>query len=112
MRVVLSGGRQLLQMLKRRRCFSWEVGTLAEALLELEWPSLSIYGAGSASVHPPLIGAGNTTASDVFALAAKTLTNKPADSLALVANDGAVGDPASPYLLRPIHLLPRADELR
>ncbi|KZV68803.1 Six-hairpin glycosidase [Peniophora sp. CONT] len=74
---------------------SWEVGTLAEALLELEWPALSVYGAGTADVHPPLIGEGNTTASDVFTLATNTLASKPADSLALVANDGAVGDPAS-----------------
>ncbi|VDB85602.1 unnamed protein product [Peniophora sp. CBMAI 1063] len=74
---------------------SWEVGTLAEALLELEWPALSVYGAASSSAHPPLISADNTTASDVFTLASSTLDNKPADSLALVANDGAVGDPAS-----------------
>ncbi|KAJ3829051.1 Six-hairpin glycosidase [Lentinula raphanica] len=72
---------------------SWELGTAAEALTELEWPSLSVFNASS--IPPPHVLDSSDDASDVLKIATDTVNAKPGDSLALVANDGAVGDPAS-----------------
>ncbi|KAJ3867658.1 Six-hairpin glycosidase [Lentinula novae-zelandiae] len=72
---------------------SWELGTAAEALTELDWPALSVFNA-SAFPPPHVLNSANN-ASDVLKIANDTVSAKPNDSLALVANDGAVGDPAS-----------------
>ncbi|KAE9405940.1 hypothetical protein BT96DRAFT_963680 [Gymnopus androsaceus JB14] len=72
---------------------SWELGTAAEALTELEWPALSVFNASA--FPPPHELDGSDNASDVLQIANDTVTSKPSDSLPLVANDGAVGDPAS-----------------
>ncbi|KAJ3810077.1 Six-hairpin glycosidase [Lentinula aff. lateritia] len=72
---------------------SWELGTAAEALTELVWPALSVFNA-SAFPPPHVLDSANN-ASDVLKIANDTVSAKPNDSLALVANDGAVGDPAS-----------------
>ncbi|KAJ3906046.1 Six-hairpin glycosidase [Lentinula edodes] len=72
---------------------SWELGTAAEALTELDWPALSVFNASA--FPPPHVLASANNASDVLKIANDTVSAKPNDSLALVANDGAVGDPAS-----------------
>ncbi|CDO68725.1 hypothetical protein BN946_scf184652.g52 [Trametes cinnabarina] len=70
---------------------SWEIGTALEALTELEWPSLSVFG-GSL---PPPVKLPSGTASDVIKWATKIVKAKDPKSLPLVDGDGAVGDPAS-----------------
>ncbi|KIK65589.1 hypothetical protein GYMLUDRAFT_219758 [Collybiopsis luxurians FD-317 M1] len=72
---------------------SWELGTAAEALTELDWPALSIFNASA--FPPPTIPDSSNNASEVLKIANDTVSAKPSDSLALVADDGAVGDPAS-----------------
>ncbi|KAJ3743376.1 Six-hairpin glycosidase [Lentinula detonsa] len=72
---------------------SWELGTAAEALTELDWPALSVFNASA--IPPPYELDASNNASDVLKIATSTVSAKPSDSLALVANDGAVGDPAS-----------------
>ncbi|KAJ3998634.1 Six-hairpin glycosidase [Lentinula boryana] len=72
---------------------SWELGTAAEALTELDWPALSVFNASA--IPPPYELDAANNASDVLKIATSTVSAKPSDSLALVANDGAVGDPAS-----------------
>jgi hypothetical protein len=77
---------------------SWELGTAAEALTELSWPGLSVFR--STAFPPPTQLNASLNASDVLQIASETVQNKPFDSMALVANDSAVGDPASePTLL-------------
>ncbi|KIM83914.1 hypothetical protein PILCRDRAFT_68878 [Piloderma croceum F 1598] len=72
---------------------SWELGTAAEALTELSWPALSVFR--STAFPPPTQLNASLNASDVLQIASETVQNKPFDSMALVANDSAVGDPAS-----------------
>jgi hypothetical protein len=72
---------------------SWELGTAAEALLEYEWPGLSIFR--TTDFPPPGVLNSSLSASDVLQIAYETLAVKPNDSMALVATDLAVGDPAS-----------------
>ncbi|KZT41164.1 Six-hairpin glycosidase [Sistotremastrum suecicum HHB10207 ss-3] len=71
---------------------SWELGTASEVLLELEWPALSVFGASP--FPPPIQLDSSLNLSDVLAIAANVVNNRPTDTLELV-NDGAVGDPAS-----------------
>ncbi|KIJ70445.1 hypothetical protein HYDPIDRAFT_122268 [Hydnomerulius pinastri MD-312] len=71
---------------------SWELGTTAEALTELSWPTYSVFEASSI---PPSAHEGQQYPWDVLAIAEKTVQEKPAASMTLVDNDGAVGDPAS-----------------
>jgi hypothetical protein len=47
---------------------SWEIGTLAEALTELEWPSLAVFA--PQSIPPPTHLAGDEAA-DVLSIAEK-----------------------------------------
>ncbi|KAF8204856.1 hypothetical protein BJ912DRAFT_1052176 [Pholiota molesta] len=69
---------------------SWELGTAAEALRELSWPSLAVF---NASAIPPRYRLDVPVApNDVLDIAQN---GKPADSLPLVANDGSAADPAS-----------------
>ncbi|KAI0638264.1 Six-hairpin glycosidase [Trametes polyzona] len=71
---------------------SWEIGTALEALTELEWPSLSVFG-GSL---PPPVKLPSGTAADVIQWATKVVRSKSnPNSLPLIDGDGAVGDPAS-----------------
>jgi len=72
---------------------SWELGTAAEALTELSWPSLSVFQ--STAFPPPSQLNASLNASDVLQIAFETLQVKPYESMALVADDLAVGDPAS-----------------
>jgi hypothetical protein len=72
---------------------SWELGTAAEALTELSWPALSVFR--STAFPPPTQLNASLNASDVLQIAYETIQAKPFDSMALVANDSAVGDPAS-----------------
>jgi hypothetical protein len=72
---------------------SWELGTAAEALTELSWPALSVFR--STAFPPPTQLNASLNASDVLQIASETVQDKPFDSMALVANDSAVGDPAS-----------------
>lgn len=78
------------------RLSSWELGTAAEALTELSWPSLSIFS--SKPFPPPDKLNATFNASDVLQIATQTVQLKPFDSMALVANDGATGDPASKFI--------------
>ncbi|KAH7916821.1 hypothetical protein BJ138DRAFT_1096948, partial [Hygrophoropsis aurantiaca] len=71
---------------------SWERGTAAEALTELSWPHLSVFDKSSI---PPPNGPNHEIPIDVINIAAETVKTKPQKSTTLVANDGAVGDPAS-----------------
>ncbi|KAI0650661.1 Six-hairpin glycosidase [Trametes meyenii] len=71
---------------------SWEIGTALEALTELEWPSLSVFG-GSL---PPPVKLTSGTGADVTEWATKIVKAKPdPNALPLIDGDGAVGDPAS-----------------
>jgi hypothetical protein len=72
---------------------SWELGTAAEALTELSWASLSVFY--STAFPPPTQLNASLNASDVLQIAFETIEVKPFDSMALVAGDSAVGDPAS-----------------
>ena len=47
---------------------SWEIGTLAEALTELEWPQLAVFAPGSI---PPLTHLRKGKAADVLSIAEK-----------------------------------------
>lgn len=48
--------------------YSWEIGTLAEALTELEWPKLAVFAPGSI---PPPTYLRKGRASDVLSIAEK-----------------------------------------
>jgi len=72
---------------------SWELGTAAEALTELSWPSLSVFE--KSAFPPPARLKASLNASDVLDIAVKTVSKKPADSLPLVADQGSAADPAS-----------------
>jgi len=72
---------------------SWELGTAAEALTELSWPALSVFR--STAFPPPTQLNASLNASDVLQIAYETVQAKPFNSMTLVANDSAVGDPAS-----------------
>ncbi|KAH9963396.1 Six-hairpin glycosidase [Lactifluus volemus] len=71
---------------------SWEIGTLAEALTELEWPWLGVFASGSI---PPPQSLAEGVAADVLCIADDVVAQKPPDFLPLINGDGAVGDPAS-----------------
>jgi hypothetical protein len=74
---------------------SWELGTAAEALTELSWPALSVFRL--TAFPPPSLLNASLNASDVLKIANETVQNKPFGSMTLVANDSAVGDPASEF---------------
>ncbi|KAG8899305.1 hypothetical protein FRC01_010592 [Tulasnella sp. 417] len=71
---------------------SWELGTLAEAFLELDWPHLSVFGENG--VPPPRDGTGPNNLTTVLQLANYALAIRPEGIVTLFA-DGAVGDPPS-----------------
>ena len=80
---------------------SWEIGTRAQALLELNSPSLSVV-TEAATVPPPSINNTiNDTISDVLTIARDAVAALPSDFASnssgypLVNGDGAAGDPAS-----------------
>lgn len=54
-----------IQLLQRRLINSWELGTLAEALTEYEWPELAVFTSGSIPPPAQLNGIGT----DVFPFA-------------------------------------------
>ncbi|KAH9846959.1 Six-hairpin glycosidase [Lenzites betulinus] len=71
---------------------SWEIGTALEALTELEWRSLSVFG-GSL---PPPVQLPKDVGADVINWATQIVKAKPdPNALPLIDGDGAVGDPAS-----------------
>jgi hypothetical protein len=77
------------QLLKDRSHQSWEYGAAVEALLELDWPDLSVYGPNP--FPPPYtLSAGDYP----ITIASMLVDNKPAYTAALM-DDGAAGDPAS-----------------
>ncbi|KJA24576.1 hypothetical protein HYPSUDRAFT_476772 [Hypholoma sublateritium FD-334 SS-4] len=57
---------------------SWELGTAAETLLELSWPSLSVFS--SSAFPPPSHLNATATPSDVLEIAKNTVSAKPVDS--------------------------------
>lgn len=60
---------RLVHELRRLNCWdsSWEIGTAMEALTELEWPELSVFG-GSL---PPPVKLDPHTASDIISWTTK-----------------------------------------
>ncbi|KAF9452154.1 hypothetical protein P691DRAFT_722454 [Macrolepiota fuliginosa MF-IS2] len=72
---------------------SWELGTAAEALTELSWPALSVFN--KTAFPPPAHLNATLNATDVLAIANRTVSAKPPDSLPLIANEGSAADPAS-----------------
>ncbi|KAF8916804.1 glycoside hydrolase family 105 protein [Mucidula mucida] len=74
------------------RCTSWELGTATEALLEYEWPALSVFN--TSAFPPPRTLSASSNASDVLGIAYQVVSAKSSDSLTLMQNT-AVGDPAS-----------------
>ncbi|KZP00223.1 Six-hairpin glycosidase [Calocera viscosa TUFC12733] len=72
---------------------AWELGAEAEALTELDYPTLAVFS--SWSLPPPTSLNSSYNASEVISIATKVVQAKPANSEPLVANDGAVGDPPS-----------------
>ncbi|KAI0067410.1 hypothetical protein BV25DRAFT_1819734 [Artomyces pyxidatus] len=90
------------QRLAEGATHSWELGTRAQALLELDAPSFSVLTSG-APVPPPtsLNSSATASLSDVFSIAQKVvsgLSNISSSSgvgQPLVNGDGSAGDPAS-----------------
>ncbi|KAH9991633.1 glycosyl hydrolase family 88-domain-containing protein [Russula compacta] len=72
---------------------SWEIGTLAEALTEIEWPALSPLTASSVFPQVPLPWWQN--AYDVLAIAEIIIDQQTNGTLPLTNGQGSVGDPAS-----------------
>ncbi|KAI9511275.1 Six-hairpin glycosidase [Russula earlei] len=72
---------------------SWEIGTLAEALTEAEWPALSPFMPGL--IFPPTRLPWWENAYDVLAIAEMIIDQKANGTLTLTDGQGAVGDPAS-----------------
>lgn len=72
---------------------SWELGTAAEALLELSWPGLSVFNA--TAFPPPGRLKGTAFPTDVVNIANRTVSQRPSGSLSLIANQGSAADPAS-----------------
>ncbi|THV05421.1 Six-hairpin glycosidase [Dendrothele bispora CBS 962.96] len=81
------------QNLLNSATLSWELGTAAEALLELECPTLSVFN--QSAFPPPYQLNDGLNITDVVNIANNVLAAKTTDSLPLIDNDGAVGDPAS-----------------
>ncbi|KAG9120140.1 hypothetical protein FRC07_004498, partial [Ceratobasidium sp. 392] len=91
---------------------SWELGTRAQALLELESPSISIFTATSIPGSPASLGSSNKTATlvpavnaakialasgqlkEVLAISNDIVKSRPDGTLALM-KDGSASDPAS-----------------
>lgn len=71
---------------------SWEIGTLAEALTEAEWPRLSVFLSGS--VLPPFSLPWWENANDVLTIAETAINQRVNGSLPLADGEGSVGDPA------------------
>ncbi|KAH8106137.1 Six-hairpin glycosidase [Cristinia sonorae] len=74
---------------------SWELGAAAQALIELEVPSLSVFSGNrlppTKSQNPSV----RRAATDVFDLATRIVRARPPGSPVLIDGDGAAGDPAS-----------------
>ncbi|KAH9049232.1 Six-hairpin glycosidase-like protein [Lactarius deliciosus] len=73
---------------------SWELGTLAEALTEFEWPRLGVFSPHSI---PPPARLAHGQAADVLSIAETVVAENPPGALPapLINGEGAVGDPAS-----------------
>ncbi|KAI0314932.1 Six-hairpin glycosidase-like protein [Amylostereum chailletii] len=81
---------------------SWELGTRAQTLLELDAPSFSVLTPAPNIVPPiiPLNSTANFTLSDVLSIAQSVVSNLsttsvPADGRPLIDGDGSAADPAS-----------------
>ncbi|KAJ7109388.1 Six-hairpin glycosidase-like protein [Mycena epipterygia] len=76
---------------------SWELGTRAQALLELNVPNFSVFS--STGLPPPTTVPSNTTSAiaPVFSIAHNVVSalNKTSGPQPLINGDGAAGDPAS-----------------
>lgn len=71
---------------------SWEIGTLAEALTELEWKRFGVFAHHS---FPPPACLEPGEAADVMSIAETVVARKQPGMLPLIDGAGAVGDPAS-----------------
>ncbi|KAK7060209.1 hypothetical protein VNI00_000974 [Paramarasmius palmivorus] len=72
---------------------SWERGTAAQGLLELDWPALTVFH--NNSIPPPSKLNATSQPTEVLKIVNETLAFKKSDSLALVDGDGSAADPAS-----------------
>lgn len=80
----------------------WELGTEAEALTELDFPTLSVYS--PLSLPPPTHLNSTYNASEVLSIATTVVQNKPANIQPFI-QDGAVGDPPSAQSLPSFFLI-------
>ncbi|KAI3596725.1 glycoside hydrolase family 105 protein [Moniliophthora roreri] len=86
---IINVRRNLLQVANA----SWERGTATEALLELDWPALTVFR--NTSIPPPAKLNATSQPTAVLKIVNETLATKKTNSLALVDSDGSSADPAS-----------------
>ncbi|EJD47722.1 Six-hairpin glycosidase [Auricularia subglabra TFB-10046 SS5] len=72
---------------------SWELGTRAQALLELDAPQYSVFNEGS--IPPPAKVADDAALADVLAIASNAVAELPRDNTPRPLDSGAGGDPPS-----------------
>ena len=82
--------------------YSWELGTRAQSLLELDAPSFSVLTVDTNNVPPvlPINSTANSSLSDVFTIARDIVAALPGsdsspEGRALTDGDGSAGDPTS-----------------
>ncbi|KDQ21094.1 hypothetical protein BOTBODRAFT_62116 [Botryobasidium botryosum FD-172 SS1] len=83
---------QVSDVLQQIASQSWELGTETEALLEYDWPALSVFG--SSAIPPPFQLNSTLNASNVFAITQRVIQARNGTLMTFIS-DGAVGDPAS-----------------
>ncbi|KAI0052773.1 hypothetical protein FA95DRAFT_1553040 [Auriscalpium vulgare] len=88
------------QRLAEGATHSWELGTRAQTLLELEAPDFSVLTVGAQVPPPTPLNASSTSAlSEVFAIVQKVVSEQSntsaTDGEPLVDGEGSAGDPAS-----------------
>ncbi|KDQ17395.1 hypothetical protein BOTBODRAFT_30201 [Botryobasidium botryosum FD-172 SS1] len=71
---------------------SWELGTRAQAILELNHPEASVFSPSSLPPNPPPL---ESSVDDVIAIARSVVSSRPAGPGPLIANDASAADPAS-----------------
>lgn len=75
-------------------CNSWEIGTRAEALLELDTPNASVFNNTNSIPAPASAGITSAYLTPVISIAKSTVQARKAGG-ALVSDDTSVADPAS-----------------
>lgn len=98
--IELTDGRyeKVVEVLQNIARYSWENGTKAQALLEANYPSLSVFSPTPPFPLPSPLPSGDI--SGIIDIAQTTLQNRPDDNVtvnggATLLEDGAAGDPPS-----------------